>query len=152
MVTAGRSTVDMNATPSMFPCMLRYSALILGAALFASACGGLTAVDTSGTLYAHLRGTVTRASGGAVGRVEIGVSCTGKEADPFGFSGDTDVNGRFEMDLNAPSVFEPLEGMLFVCRVLTPVSGTPQAEKAVSVQFSSSRASKPTTEMSLVVP
>jgi hypothetical protein len=73
-------------------------------------------------------------------------------AEPFGFTTDTDASGRFEVNVNALSYFAPLEGPSYVCRVLTPYTGVPQAEKSVSVRVSSSSTSRVVTDVSLVIP
>ena len=108
--------------------------------------------DNSGFLYATLRGTVTRANGTPVPNVEVGVSCVGASNDPFGFTTDATATGAFEVALNMPSIFSPLEGPSFVCRVLTPVMGLPLAERSVTVVVGSNRNARPVTTVSLVVP
>ena len=116
-------------------------------------CTSLTGTtDNSGFLYATMRGTVTRANGTPVPNVEVGVSCVGANNDPFGFTTDATATGAFEVALNMPSIFSPLEGPSFVCRVLTPVTGLPLAERSVTVVVGSNRNARPVTTVSLVVP
>jgi|APMI01.1.fsa_nt_gi hypothetical protein len=115
-------------------------------------CTNLVGVDNSGWMYARLRGTVTRQSGQPVANAAIGISCVGKTAEPFGFTADADASGKFDTELNASDYFAPLDGGTYVCRVLTPYTGTPLVEKSISVPFASSQASRPVTEVSLVVP
>ncbi|MFN8883250.1 hypothetical protein [Gemmatimonas sp.] len=116
-------------------------------------CTSLTGTtDNSGFLYATLRGTVTRANGTPVPNVEVGVSCVGASNDPVGFTTDATATGAFEVALNMPSIFSPLEGPSFVCRVLTPVTGLPLAERSVTVVVGSNRNARPVTTVSLVVP
>lgn len=120
---------------------------------FAAACLGFTQVenpDVSG--YALIRGTVLRADGTPVRNAEIGLSCVGSTPDAFGQTVMGDANGRFEIPIAAPAGFQPLEGNTRVCRVLTPISGTPQAQVTVTVRFSGSESSRPLTEVALVVP
>jgi hypothetical protein len=120
---------------------------------FASACLGFTQVETSDVSgYALIRGTVFRADGTPVRNADIGLSCVGSTPDAFGQTVVGDANGRFEIPIAAPAGFQPLEGNTRVCRVLTPIVGTPQAQVTVTVRFSGSESSRPLTEVALVVP
>jgi len=116
-----------------------------------SAC--MSATDSSGgsqDYFARIRGTVTRADGASTARAGIGVSCTGSDDQPFGVTADADANGRFEVDLNIPPVFRPLEGPVFACRVLTPYNGLPLVEKTVVIPVGTG--TRPVTEVALVIP
>lgn len=108
--------------------------------------------DTSGASYAQLRGTVTRANGTPVVRTEIGVSCIGSTPDPFALTTETDAAGRFDLAIVAPLGFPPLEGNTRLCRVLTPVTGTPVATVTVTVPFSGAASGRPVTQVTLVLP
>ncbi|MBY0491964.1 MAG: hypothetical protein K2R93_19135 [Gemmatimonadaceae bacterium] len=131
---------------------LRVVALTLGAVALA-ACGSLlTTVDGSGAHYGLLRGTVTRASGGPVANAAVGVSCVGTTNEPFGLTVDADATGKFQTNVNAPSIFPPLSGPSYTCRVLTPYTGVPLAEKSITILVSTSANARPVTEVSLVVP
>jgi hypothetical protein len=158
----------MRREPALFPCasmvppshffgmmssrripMLFASLLLAGLA----GCSGLLDVeDNSGASYAQLRGTVTRANGTPVTRTEIGVSCVGSTPDAFGLTTETDNAGRFELTVVAPAGFPPLEGNTRLCRVLTPVTGTPAATVTVTVVFSGTVATRPVTNVTLVLP
>ncbi len=130
---------------------LRFAVVGLGAAALAS-CTMLTTTDGSGAHYGLLRGTVTRASGGVVPNAPVGVSCVGTTSEPFGLTVDADANGRFETNVNAPSLFPPLDGPSYVCRVLTPYVGTPAVEKSITILVSTNSNARPLTEVTLVVP
>lgn len=108
--------------------------------------------DTSGALYARISGTVKRADGTAVANATIGMSCLGKKAEPFGQTTQANAAGEFEIPITTPWGFEPLDGLTSVCRVLTPMEGTAQAEKSVTVTYSTTSASRPTTQVELVIP
>lgn len=133
------------------PRILRFLSLGGAAAALAS-CMTVTGADSGGGYYGLLRGTVTRASGAPVARAPIGVSCVGTTNEPFGLTVDADANGRFETNLNAPSIFPPLTGPSYVCRVLTPYEGVPQVEKSITLLVSGNSKARPLTEVSLVVP
>lgn len=118
-----------------------------------AACGSiLDTKDTSGRLYARLQGTVARANGTPVANARIGVSCVGTSNEPFGLETETNASGAFDTDIYAPSFFAPLSGPSYVCRVLTPITGTPLAEKSITVVVGADFPSRPTTSVSLVVP
>jgi hypothetical protein len=118
-----------------------------------AACGSLlTTVDGSGAHYGLLRGTVTRASGAPVANAAVGVSCVGTTNEPFGLTVDADASGKFETNVNAPSIFPPLDGPSYICRVLTPYTGTPLVEKSITVRVSTSVNARPVTDVALVVP
>lgn len=120
---------------------------------FASACLGFTQIENSDVSgYALIRGTVLRAGGAPVPNADIGLSCVGSTPDAFGQTVVGDANGRFEIPIAAPAGFQPLEGNTRVCRVLTPITGVPQAEVTVTVRFSGTQSSRPLTEVALVVP
>lgn len=120
---------------------------------FASACLGFTQIENSDVSgYALIRGSVSRADGTPVPNADIGLSCVGSTPDAFGQTVVGDANGRFEIPIAAPAGFQPLEGNTRVCRVLTPIIGTPQAQVTVTVRFSGSESSRPLTEVALVVP
>lgn len=133
------------------PRILRFLSLGGAAAALAS-CMTVTTADGSGAFYGLLRGTVTRASGGPVANAPIGVSCVGTTNEPFGLTVDADANGRFETEVNAPSIFTPLTGPSYVCRVLTPYVGVPSVEKSITLLVSDNSKSRPLTEVALVVP
>ncbi len=76
----------------------------------------------------------------------------GGQQRPVGFTTDANASGAFEVALNMPSIFSPLEGPSFVCRVLTPVIGLPLAERSITVVVGSNRNARPVTTVSLVVP
>lgn len=123
------------------------------ASLALTACLSVTGTsDNSGYFYATLRGTVTRASGATVPNAPIGVSCTGAANEPFGFTVDANASGAFELRLDAPAIFRPLDGPSYVCRVLTPVIGLPQAQRTVPVVVTSDRNARPVTTVPLVIP
>ena len=127
--------------------------LPLAAIAFFPACSSLTSTaDNSGYLYATLRGTVTRASGATVPNAGVGVSCVGTTNDPIGFTVDANASGAFELALNVPTVFPPLTGPSYVCRVLTPYAGVSQAEKSITVVVGGDRNARPVTNVSLVLP
>ena len=131
---------------------LRLLTLAVSATALA-ACGSLlTTVDGSGAHYAVLRGTVTRASGGPVANAAIGVSCVGTTNEPFGLTVDADATGKFETLVNAPSIFPPLPGPSYICRVLTPYTGVPLVEKSITVLVSTNSNARPVTVVALVVP
>jgi hypothetical protein len=116
-----------------------------------SAC--LSVTDSSGgsqEYFARIRGTVTRADGASAARAGVGVSCMGSGEQPFGATGEADANGRFEVDLNIPPVFKPLEGPVYACRVLTPYLGLPQVEKTVVIPVATG--TRPVSEVALVIP
>jgi hypothetical protein len=121
-------------------------------ALALAGCLALTMSDTSGAFYGVIRGTVTRTGGAVVPKAPIGVSCVGSTNEPFGFTTDADADGKFEVNVNGLSYFAPLEGPAYVCRVLTPYTGVPQAEKSITVRVGSSRDNRPVTAVSLVTP
>ncbi len=134
------------------PAMLR-SALLLSPLALLAACGSLLeTTDSSGRHYATIKGTVTRANGTPVAGARIGVSCVGASNEPFGLETESNASGAFETDLYGPSFFTPLTGPSYICRVLTPVNGVPQAEKSVTVTVSPDFKTRPTTTVSLVVP
>lgn len=137
-------------TPNMTR-TLRFLSLGLAAALVAS-CSTLTTADGSGAHYGLLRGTVTRASGGPVANAPVGVSCVGSTNEPFGLTVDADATGKFETNVNAPSLFPPLSGPSYVCRVLTPYVGVPSVEKSITLLVSTNSNARPLTEVALVVP
>lgn len=127
--------------------------LVLLAASGIISCTNFTNVaDTSGALYARITGTVKRADGSAVPNVTIGISCVGKEGDPFGQTTQANASGDFEVPITSPYGFQPLEGATSVCRVLTPIEGTVQAEKTVTVTYSGSSSNRPVTQVALVIP
>lgn len=123
------------------------------AATLAAGCGSLlTTTDGSGAHYGILRGTVTRAGGAPVANAGVGVSCVGTTNEPFGLTVEADASGRFQTNVNAPSLFPPLPGPSYVCRVLTPYVGAPVAQKSISVTVSRDSRARPVTEVDLVVP
>ena len=115
-------------------------------------CLAVTDIGNNGGYYARMRGSVTRADGTPVPRAPIGISCLGRDAEPFAYTTDTDATGRFEVDLAVGVEFVPLEGGFYLCRVLTPYTGPVQAEKTVPTAFSGSSSSPPTTEVALDIP
>lgn len=118
-----------------------------------AACGSITSTtDNSGYLYATLRGTVKRANGTAVANAAVGVSCVGTTNEPFGFTVEANASGVFELSLNAAPLFPPLAGPSYICRVLTPYTGVPQAEKSVTVVVGDNLNARPVTNVELVVP
>jgi len=133
--------------------MMNARLLLLTPLALLAACGSILETrDTSGRHYAIIKGTVARANGTPVGNARIGVSCVGTSNEPFGLETTTNASGAFETDLYGPSFFAPLTGPSYICRVLTPVTGVPQAEKSVTVTVSPDFKSRPTTTVSLVVP
>ncbi len=127
--------------------------LLLTPLALLAACGSLLQTsDTSGRHYALIKGTFTRTHGTPVSSARIGVSCVGTSNEPFGLETETNASGAFETDLYGPSFFAPLSGPSYICRVLTPVNGLPQAEKSVTVTVSPDFKTRPTTTVSLVVP
>jgi hypothetical protein len=128
------------------------SLLLVAAACTATGCLNPTGASDGGGFFAIIRGTVTRTGGAAVPNARVGVSCVGTSNEPFGFTGDADANGRFDVRVNASTFFAPLEGPSYVCRVLTPLVGLPQAEKSISVRVGTSQTNRPVTEVSLVTP
>lgn len=119
--------------------------------LLSSACIGVTNPgDGNQQYFARIRGTVTRVDGASTARAGVGVSCIGSGEQPFGATTEADGNGRFELDLNIPVGFKPLEGLVYACRVLTPYLGLPQAEKTVTVQVGVS--TRPITDVALIIP
>lgn len=130
-----------------------FTTLPVALAVALGGCSGFLDVeDNSGASYAQLRGTVTRANGGSVGQIEIGVSCVGSTPDAFGLTTETDATGRFDLAVTAPGGFAPLEGNTRLCRVLTPLVGTPLAVVTVTVPFSGSAEGRPVTNVTLVLP
>jgi hypothetical protein len=126
---------------------------LLAPLAFLAACGSLLeTADSSGRHYATIKGTVTRSNGTPVANARIGVSCVGTSSDPFGLETESNASGAFETDVYGPNFFAPLSGPSYICRVLTPVNGVPQAEKSVTVAVSPDFKSRPTTTVSLVVP
>lgn len=125
---------------------------LLPLALGASACLTPMGMDGGGEHYGRIRGTVTRATGTPVANAPIGVSCVGATNEPFGLTTDADAAGRFDVDVNAPSLFAPLPGPSYVCRVLTPYVGIPQVEKSIVLTVSATIQARPVTELALVVP
>jgi type III secretory pathway component EscV len=73
----------------------------------------------------------------------------GRTADAFGLTTETDNAGRFELTVVAPAGFPPLEGNTRLCRVLTPVTGTPAATVTVTVVFSGTVETRPVTNVTL---
>ncbi|WP_337171512.1 hypothetical protein [Gemmatimonas aurantiaca] len=132
--------------------LLPHRFLIACLSLPLAGCLAVTDVGNNGGYYARMRGSVTRADGTVVPRAPIGISCLGRDAVPFGYTTDTDANGRFDIDLAVSVDFVPLEGGFYLCRVLTPYTGPVQAEKTVPTAFSGSSSSPPTTEVALVIP
>jgi len=123
------------------------------AAVLVTACGSLVDTkDTSGRHYAIVRGTVTRASGAPVANAQVGISCVGVASDPFGLTVDANANGAFETDLYAPSAFAPLPGPTYICRVLTPYTGIPHAQRSVTISVSPDFKTRPVNAVSLAVP
>lgn len=132
--------------------MLR-SLAIAAATLSLAACTNVLSVtDTSGQHYARLRGTVTKANGTPVANAPIGISCVGSASEPFGLTTDANASGAFEVDVTAPSFFAPLPGPTYVCRVLTPIIGVPQAERSITLTVSTDVRAKPVNTVALVVP
>jgi hypothetical protein len=132
--------------------MLRFLGTAV-ACLALSACTNVLSVtDTSGAHYATLRGTVTRSNGTPVPNVAIGISCVGSSNEPFGLTADANASGAFEADITAPGFFAPLPGPTYICRVLTPVVGVPQAERSITLTVSADFRSKPVNTVTLVVP
>ncbi|MBL0937778.1 MAG: hypothetical protein IBJ03_02725 [Gemmatimonadaceae bacterium] len=127
-------------------------ALLLAAVGGFTGCMNVSVRDTSGALYARVQGTVTRANGSVVPNVTVGLSCVGKTADAFGQTTQANSSGVFEFPITSPIGFEPLPGFTSVCRVLTPVEGTAQAEVSVTVTYGESSSSRPTTQVTLVIP
>ncbi len=124
---------------------------VVGALLLTS-CLTNTGLDSGGYHYATISGTVTRANGTAVANAGVGFSCSGASNEPFGFTAEANSAGVYEAKLNAPSIFAPLTGPSYVCRVLTPYTGAVQAEKTLSIVVSPDEKARPVTMVSLVVP
>lgn len=121
-------------------------------ALLLTSCLTNTGIDSGGYHYAAISGTVTRANGTVVPNAGVGFSCSGASNEPFGFTTEANSAGVYEAKLNAPSIFAPLDGPSYVCRVLTPYTGVTQAEKTLSIVVSTDEKSRPVTTVSLVVP
>ncbi len=62
------------------------------------------------------------------------------------------ANGAFETDVYAPSAFAPLPGPTYICRVLTPYTGIPQAQRSVTISVSPDFKTRPVNAVSLAVP
>lgn len=132
---------------------MRRSFLCLAPLLLLVACDSiLTTSDTSGRHYATLRGTVTRTDGTPVANAPIGVSCVGTANEPFGLTTEANTSGAYQTDVFAPSFLAPLPGPTYQCRVLTPYTGSIQAEKSITLSVSTDFDARPTNTVNLTVP
>ena len=128
----------------------RVSGVVL-LALTSGACLGTTGLDDSNSgFFARIDGTVTQADGTPVSLAQVAATCVGVSDQPFGLTGQANANGRFQLNLNVPTMFQPLEGLVYACRVLSPFQGSPQGEVSVMVPVSTN--GRPVTEVTVVIP